>query len=116
MRLSAVEVARMIDLSCVRMTSSKRDIEAMVAAAQRHGFGQVSVLQCMVPFTRHLLGDQTEIRLIGNVGFPSGSESTSVKLEQAKELVAAGCDEIDMVRNIGLLRWKESVDLVRLAA
>jgi deoxyribose-phosphate aldolase len=89
------------------MTSSRRDIEAMIVAAQKHGFGQVSVLQSMVPFTHRLLGDGTDIRLVGNVGFPSGSESTSVKLEQAKELVAAGCDEIDMVMNIGLLRSGE---------
>jgi deoxyribose-phosphate aldolase len=107
MRPSAVEIARMIDLSCVRTTSSKRDIEAMIAAARQHGFGQVSVLQSMVPFTRHLLGEGREIRLVGNVGFPSGSESTSVKRAQAKELVAAGCDEIDMVMNIGLLRSGE---------
>ena len=107
MRLKATDVARMIDLSCVRTTSSKRDIEAMIAAARQQGFGQVSVLQSMVPFTRHLLGDEREIRLVGNVGFPSGSESTSVKLAQAKELVAAGCDEIDMVMNVGLLRSGE---------
>ena len=111
MRLKATDVARMIDLSCVRTTSSKRDIEAMIAAARQQGFGQVSVLQSMVPFTRHLLGDEREIRLVGNVGFPSGSESTSVKLAQAKELVAAGCDEIDMVMNIGFLRSAE-IELV----
>jgi deoxyribose-phosphate aldolase len=107
MRPSKIEIARMIDLSCVRTASSKRDIEAMIAAAHQHGFGQVSVLQSMVPFTRRLLGDEREIRLVGNVGFPSGSESTSVKLAQAKEQVAAGCDEIDMVMNIGLLRSGE---------
>jgi deoxyribose-phosphate aldolase len=107
MRLSAVEVARMIDLSCVRTASSKRDIEAMVAAAREHGFGQVSVLQSMIPFTRRLLGAAKEVRLVGNVGFPSGSESTSIKRAQAQELVAAGCDEIDMVLNIGYLRSAE---------
>jgi len=107
MRLTAAGIARMIDLSCVRTASSKRDIEAMVAAARRYGFGQVSVLQSMVPFTRRLLGTGDEIRLVGNVGFPSGSESTSVKRAQARELVAAGCDEIDMVMNIGFLRSAE---------
>jgi deoxyribose-phosphate aldolase len=104
MRLAAADVAQMIDLSCVRTASSKRDIEAMVAAARQHGFGQVSVLQSMVPFTRQMLGTGSKIQLVGNVGFPSGSESTSVKRAQAQELVAAGCDEIDMVMNIGILR------------
>jgi deoxyribose-phosphate aldolase len=79
----------------------------MVEAARKYGFGQVSVLQCLVPYTRQLLGETQAIRLVGNVSFPSGSDSTSVKVLQARELVAAGCDEIDTVMNIGLLRSGE---------
>jgi deoxyribose-phosphate aldolase len=41
------------------------------------------------------------------VSFPSGSDSTSLKVAQAKEMLAAGCDEIDMVMNIGKLRSQE---------
>ena len=55
MHLTAADIASMIDLSCVRTTSSKADIEEMVAAARRYGFGQVSVLQCFIPYTRQLL-------------------------------------------------------------
>jgi deoxyribose-phosphate aldolase len=104
MKLTARDIARMIDLSCVRTVSNKADIEEMVSAAQMYGFGQVSVLQCMLPYTRQLLNQSPEVRLVGNVSFPSGSDSTTIKVAQAKEMVAAGCDEIDMVMNIGLLR------------
>jgi deoxyribose-phosphate aldolase len=38
------------------------------------------------------------------VSFPSGSDSTKVTVFQAQEMVDAGCDEIDMVMNIGRLR------------
>lgn len=47
MQLTAREIARMIDLSCVRTISNKEDIVEMVHAAREYGFGQVSVLQCM---------------------------------------------------------------------
>ena len=107
MKLTAVDIARMIDLSCVRTVSNKDDIEEMVKAACQYGFGQVSVLQCMIPYTRQLLKGIPDIRLVGNVSFPSGSDSTSLKIMQAKEMIAAGCDEIDMVMNIGLLRSGE---------
>jgi deoxyribose-phosphate aldolase len=107
MLLRATDIARMIDLSCVRTTSSKADIEAMVAAAVKYGFGHVSVLQCFVPYTRLLLQASRDVGLVGNVSFPSGSDSTSVKVMQARELVTAGCDEIDMVMNIGRLRSAE---------
>jgi deoxyribose-phosphate aldolase len=104
MLLTGKDIAGMIDLSCVRTTSSKADIEEMVAAARRYGFGQVSVLQCFIPYTRYLLKGAPQIHVVGNVSFPSGSDSTMVKIFQAKEMVAAGCNEIDMVINVGKLR------------
>ena len=104
MKLTAQKIAQMIDLSCVRTTSSKSDIEDMVAAAREYQFGQVSVLQCFIPYTRHLLKGAGKIHVVGNVSFPTGSDSTSIKVAQAKEMVAAGCDEIDVVINIGKLR------------
>jgi deoxyribose-phosphate aldolase len=104
MWLTGKEIAKMIDLSCVRTISRKTDIEEMVRVAHKYGFGQISVLQSFIPFTRQLIKDAPEIRLVGNVSFPSGSDSTSIKVTQAKEIISAGCDEIDMVMNIGKLR------------
>ena len=40
----------------------------------------------------------------GIVGFPSGGDTTTMKVNQAKELVATGCEEVDMVMNIGKLK------------
>jgi deoxyribose-phosphate aldolase len=111
MLLKAKDIAKMIDLSCVRTTSDKKDIEEAVHVARKHGFGQVSVLQCFIPYTRQLLGDASGVRVIGNVSFPSGSDSTSIKVAQAKEMMAAGCDEIDMVMNIGRLRSGELAEV-----
>ena len=104
MRLTVSDIACMIDLSCVRTTSSKADIEEMVEAARRYGFKHVSVLQSFIPYTKQLLKNEADVSLVGNVSFPSGSDSTSVKVAQAKEMSASGCDEIDMVMNIGKLR------------
>jgi deoxyribose-phosphate aldolase len=104
MLMTASDIASLIDLSCVRTTSTRGDIQIMVEAARKFGFGQVSVLHCFIPFTRQLLAGASGIRLVGNVSFPSGSDSTSIKVAQAGELAAAGCDEIDRVMNIGLLK------------
>ena len=101
---SAQEIAKMIDLSCVRTISDQTDIEEMVAAAKQYQFGQVSVMQCFIPYTKQLLGTNSGIHIVGNVSFPSGSDTTTTKVFQANEMVAAGCDEIDMVLNVGMLR------------
>ncbi len=107
MQLTTREIAGMIDLSCVRTNSSKADIAEMIQAASNYGFGQVSVLQSMIAYTRELLKLAPATHLVGNVSFPSGSDSTTIKVCQARELVEAGCDEIDMVMNIGMLHSGE---------
>jgi deoxyribose-phosphate aldolase len=107
MLLTAKDIAKMIDLSCVRTISNKADIEEMVDAARKYGFGQVSVLQCFIPYTKELLKGAPDVHVVGNVSFPSGSDSTSLKVAQAKEMIVTGCDEIDMVMNIGKLRSGE---------
>ncbi len=107
MFLTAKDIAKMIDLSCVRTVSSKADIDEMVQAAHKYGFGHVSVLQCFIPYTKQQLQRAPDVLLVGNVSFPSGSDSTTLKIAQAKEMLAEGCDEIDMVMNIGKLRSGE---------
>jgi deoxyribose-phosphate aldolase len=107
MILTAKEIANMIDLSCVRTISNRADIDDMAAAARSYGFGQVSVLQSFIPYTMQLLKSAPEVHIVGNVSFPSGSDSTSLKVAQAKEMLAVGCHEIDMVMNIGKLRSGE---------
>lgn len=111
MVLTANDIAKMIDLSCVRTTSSKTDIEEMVDAAKHYQFGQVSVMQCFIPYTKQLLTDSPDIHIVGNVSFPSGSDSSTTKVFQAHEMVEAGCHEIDMVMNIGKLKSGDLVDV-----
>ncbi len=104
MFLSAQDVAKMVDLSCVRTISNRADIEEMVNAAKEYQFGQVSVMQCFIPYTKQLLASSQDIRIVGNVSFPSGSDSTKTKVFQAQDMKNEGCDEIDVVLNIGKLR------------
>lgn len=104
MILTANEIAKMIDLSCVRTYSTRQDILDLVENAKKYKFGQVSVMQCFLPLTKELLKDSPHVHIVGNVSFPSGSDTTTVKVFQAHEMVAAGCDEIDMVMNVGMLR------------
>ncbi len=104
MVLTVKDIAGMMDLSCVRTNSDRKDIEDLLENAKKYDCGQVSVLQCFIPFVKQNLSERKDIRVVGNVSFPSGSDSTSLKVLQAKEMVEAGCDEIDMVINVGQLR------------
>ena len=103
MRLTSKDLAKMFDLSCVQMHNGRENIERLVSVARQYGFGHISTLQCFLPLARELIGQNSEIKLVGNISFPSGSDTTQVKLYQAEQMLPF-CDEVDMVMNIGLLK------------
>jgi deoxyribose-phosphate aldolase len=98
------EVLKQIDLSAVRAESDDRAVRELVEAAQTYQVYLVTVLPSQTQLARRLLGEGSQVRLGGNVGFPSGGQTTSIKAAEARELVELGCDELDMVIDLaGLL-------------
>ncbi len=112
MELTTKEIAKMFDLSCVQINYTEVDLVELVNIARKYKCGQISVLQSMLKKSRELLANDKNIKLIGNVSFPSGSDTTELKVIQAKQMVENGCDEIDMVINV---HWLKSgrLDLVK---
>jgi len=103
MRVSSQQLLRAIDLSAVRANQSDADIALLVATAREFGCGLVTVLPAHTALARRLLGSAGEVKLGGNVGFPSGGQTAAIKAAEARELVALGCDELDMVASLTAL-------------
>jgi deoxyribose-phosphate aldolase len=103
-RLSAAEIARMIDVSAVKAEDSEEDVQKMVETAR--GFGCIAVipLPAMTALALRLLEGDTRVVVGGVAGFPSGGETTATKVFQTREMIQAGCREIDIVLTVGLLR------------
>jgi len=104
MSLSKEQVARMIDISAVKADSNIAEVESIVRAAKIHRFICVFTLPSFSAYAKKILSGETDIGLGGTVGFPSGSSTTSTKAFEAAELINFGCDELDMVVNIGKLK------------
>ena len=96
-------IAHMIDLSAVRAESDDVSIQALTDTAVKYQVFLVTVLPSQICFVRKLLGEKRIIKIGGNIGFPSGGQTLRVKLEETKELLELGCDELDMVINIAAL-------------
>ncbi len=111
--LTPAQITQMIDLSAVRPESDDEGVRVVVEAANRYACGLVSVLPAQTALARRLL-DELEVgsalRLGGNVGFPSGGQTTPIKAAETRELVALGCDELDMVVNMAALRAGRDAD------
>ncbi len=95
---------RLIDISAVRTDVTLEEIENIIRIAKQFRFVCVFAMPSYTPILIEALKDDEDINVGGVVGFPSGADTTSVKVTQAKELIAMGCDEIDMVINVGALK------------
>ncbi len=97
-------LARVIDLSCVQANSTLEEIDDAVALAREHGVYAVFVLPAHMPYLIEQLKGQDVVIPAATVGFPGGSTTTSVKVQEAKEQLAMGCREFDMVQNVTWLK------------
>ncbi len=115
--LEATEVARMIDISAVQTFHEVADVVELAQVARSYGFIAAHVLPTFVPLLKEQLnGSDT---LVGApVGFPSGGSTTRIKLAEARDLVEAGVQEMDLMINVGRLRSRDKgyvLDEIRTA-
>lgn len=102
--ISKAQIAQMIDISAVRADSTWDEIELIIEASKKYPFICIFVMPSMLERISDKVKALPQTGLGGIVGFPSGGDTTSMKVNQARELVETGCDEIDMVMNIGKLK------------
>jgi len=105
--MTAHEAARLIDISAVRTQHTKSDIEELVKYAAEYRFINIHALPSWTKLLSELLRDMPDVYVGAPVGFPSGGHKTAIKLAEARELVADGVEEMDIVMNIGRFRNKE---------
>ncbi|NLI20121.1 MAG: deoxyribose-phosphate aldolase [Clostridiales bacterium] len=97
-------IARMVDISGVRTDVTLTEMNWIVQAAKHYRFICAFVMPCFTGRLVQLLRDEPDIRVGGTVGFPSGADTTAVKVACAREMLAVGADELDMVINVGALK------------
>lgn len=106
------EIPRLIDLSCVRTNSAMPELNKMVELAKDYRFICLFAMPCFTPWLAEQIKGESDILLGGTTGFPSGGDTTETKVITAKQLVSMGCNEIDMVVNVGALK-SGCYDMVR---
>ncbi|MGD0727007.1 MAG: deoxyribose-phosphate aldolase [Spirochaetia bacterium] len=107
MKLTARDVAKLIDISAVQAPHGATEIRNLVRNAKEFHFMAVHVLPCWVTFLKELLADSPDILIGAPVGFPSGAHRTEIKVAEARLLLQDGVQEMDMMLNVGKLRSGE---------
>jgi deoxyribose-phosphate aldolase len=105
------QLAKTIDHSLLRPELTEADVINGCEIAKRYNVASVCVKPCHVTLAARLLKGTTVA--VGTViGFPHGAHTTAIKVAEAKDALANGAVELDMVINIGELR-SGNLDYVR---
>ncbi len=100
-----------VDHTNLKPFATRADIEKLCADAKAWDFASVCVNPCNVKLAKALLaGSDVEVCTV--IGFPLGQNTTAIKVAEAEAAYADGCEEFDMVINVGRLKDGET-DYVR---
>lgn len=99
---SVEHVAKVLDHAVLKPQYAKRDVEDHAAMCMSREVGCICVRPTDVGLAvRCVSGSSVTVASV--VGFPHGSHDASIKLSEAKRVLSAGAQEIDMVIAIGNL-------------
>ncbi len=92
-----------IDHTLLKPYAGRADIERLCAEAKEYKFASVCVNPCNVALAKDLLAG-SPVKVCTVIGFPLGANTTAVKTAEVEDALRNGCDEFDMVINIGALK------------
>ena len=96
-------LCKYIDHTCLKPDATKEKIEQLCLDAKANDFASVCVNPCDIPMAKALLAG-TDVKVCTVIGFPLGRNTTAIKVAETKDALAMGCEEFDMVINVGRLK------------
>lgn len=97
------ELAKRIDHTLLGPKATRAGVEKLCEVAVEHDVAAVCVDPCYAAAAHDALKG-TPVRLCVVIGFPHGMTTSAAKAFEAREAIAAGADELDMVVNVGALK------------
>lgn len=93
------DVAKMIDHSLLNPALTAGELEAGITLALKYDVASV----CILPYALKGCAERlkgSDVRASTTIGFPHGGHTTQMKLAEARQALADGGEELDMVVNI----------------
>lgn len=107
-----MELNKFIDHTLLSASATEAEILNLCEEALKYQFYSVCVNGNYVNFVRQALGS-SDVKVCTVVGFPLGAMSTDTKVFEAKNAIEHGASEIDMVINIGRLKSKNYLEVLK---
>ena len=103
MALTPKDIAGMLDHSTLQPYLTEEDIRHGCEVALKYGTASVCARPCDVPILAEMLAG-SPVKVCTVIGFPHGAHETAIKVAEAQLALQQGCQELDMVLNIGKLK------------
>lgn len=97
------DISKYIDHTLLRPSADDNEIEKLCVEAVENGFASVCVNPCNVKKAAEFL-KSSSVKVCTVIGFPLGANTSDVKAFETSRAYDDGCDEFDMVINIGALK------------
>lgn len=98
-----MNIAKYIDHTLLKPTATQAQIAKLCDEARHYGFCSVCVNPYWVAFAKKAL-QGSDVKVCTVIGFALGATTATAKAFEAKEAIANGADEVDMVINMGALK------------
>ena len=99
MELTYADLAKMIDHSLLNPALTAAELEAGCQLALAYDVASVCILPYYLKRCAEILRGSA-VKASTTIGFPHGGHTTGVKLTEARQAIAGGAQELDMVVNI----------------
>ncbi len=100
------QINRMIDISAVRTDVTLEELNMVIDLAIENNLICAFAMPCFTSILVERLSQYKNIFVGGVIGFPSGADTTEMKIMQVNEMHKLGVDEMDMVINVGAMKSK----------
>ena len=102
MKLTPKDIAKMLDHSTLQPFLTQEDVRKGCEIALQYDTASVCARPADMPLVKELLSG-SDVRVCTVIGFPHGNHKSKIKLAEAEAALNDGCEELDMVINIGRL-------------
>ena len=100
--MTTEKLCSMVDHTLLAQTATWEDIKKLCDEGMQWHTASVCIPPCYVKQAADYV--QGRLAICTVIGFPNGNTTTGTKVFEAKEAIANGAKEIDMVINIGMLK------------
>ncbi len=96
------DILKKCDHTLLRVDCTSDEIRTLCNQAIHFSCASVCIPPCHVAGAKRYVGDRLKICTV--IGFPNGYSTTAAKSFEARDAVANGADEIDMVINLSMVK------------